>query len=68
MRNAELEDIDHAVNRYIFHETLELNGNTFEQVYTELNPQDSPADIVFKRGEGIIAFVDENEKFWKLEK
>lgn len=68
MRNVELEDIDHTVNRYIFHDNLDINGNTFEDVYTELNPEDSPADIIYKRGEGIVAFIDENGKFWKLEK
>ena len=67
LRNSELEDMDHTPNRYIFHETLLFQGRLFNNVYTSLNTEDSPADIVFRKGDGIIAFIDEDNTLWTLD-
>ncbi len=66
IRNAEFEDIDHTGDRKLFHETIEINGEIYNNVYSDPNQSDPPANIYFKKGEGIIAFIDGEGITWKL--
>lgn len=68
LRNAELEDIEYTVDNYTFYDSLEVSNESFYDVYTDLTSFDPTINTLFKKGEGIIAFIDSDGILWKLDR
>ena len=66
--NIDLDEINQFNNENLmFHETIQLNGRTFENVYSNRRDDVPGSEVYYSPGHGIVQFTDRDDRVLTLD-